>query len=111
MPDNYRDDVKEVLDKLLIDMPGVSVGKAFGYPAYKVNRKVFCFVGGAGIAVKLPVERVSELIEAEDTMSAFEPRTGSVWKEWVSIDRTDAEDYRADVALFEEAIGFVAAKS
>jgi hypothetical protein len=32
-------------------MPG---GKAFDYPAYKVNGKGFAFLGSAGAAVKLP---------------------------------------------------------
>jgi hypothetical protein len=27
---------------------------------------------------------------------------------WVSIDRADADDYQADLALIEEAIAFVA---
>lgn len=105
--DDYRDDVKALMDEMLLRIPGVSGGKAFGYPAYKVGGKVFLFVGGAGIAVKLPVERVGALIAANDAMYLFEPVEGRVWKSWVSIDHANVDDYAQHEALLEEAIAFV----
>ena len=108
MADNYRDDHKTVMDGLLLGMPGVKGGRAFGYPAYKIGGKVFCFVGGEGISVKLPLERVGELIASGPPFSPFEPVEGTVWKSWVSIDRADSDAYRADMAILEEAVGFVA---
>jgi len=38
------------------------VGKAFGYPDYKVNGKIFAFVGERGIALKFPAEQVKALL-------------------------------------------------
>lgn len=108
MPMNRRfnPDIKAALDVLLLDIPGVSEGKSFGYPAYKVNGKVFAWVGGDGIGLKLPRPRVEALIAADDAISPFEPVEGTVWKAWVSIDRAP-DAYAGDMPLFEEAIAFV----
>lgn len=108
MPENYRDDHKAVLDALLLDMPGVTGGKAFGYPAYKIGGKVFCFVGGDGISIKLPKGHVDALISEGGAFGPFEPVEGTVWKSWVSIDRDTSEDYRGDIDLLEESVSFVA---
>jgi predicted DNA-binding protein (MmcQ/YjbR family) len=108
---NYRDDHKQVLDELLLPMPGVQGGKAFGYPAYKVNGKVFAFVGGGGIALKLPPERVAALLAEQGAYQPFEPAAGRVWKQWISIDRDRSPDYRTDLPLMEESHGFVAEQS
>ena len=104
----FREDHKAVLDALLLDMPGVKDGKSFGHPAYKIGRKVFCFVGGEGIGIKLPADRVTALINQDEAFSVFEPVEGTVWKEWVSIDRVNSDDYRNDIALLEESLQFVA---
>ena len=98
---------KAVLDGLLLGMPGVKASKAFGYPTYKVNGRVFAFVG-TGVSLKLPATRVQELIAAHPDMKPFEVAEGVVWREWVSIQRPDSEDYAQDVDLFEESSQFVA---
>ncbi len=107
MADNFREDVKGTLDKLVLDMPGVIVGKAFGYPAYKVRGKVFAFVGGDGIAIKLPEKTVQDLIDTHDFAVPFSPAEGIVWKQWVSIAHDDANDYRERIDLIEDAVQFV----
>ncbi|MEO8606867.1 MAG: MmcQ/YjbR family DNA-binding protein [Chloroflexota bacterium] len=98
---------KAVLDSLLLGMPGVKDSKAFGYPAYKVNGRVFAFVG-TGVSLKLPATRVQELLAAHPDMKPFEVADGVVWREWVSIQRPNSEDYAQDVDLFEESSQFVA---
>lgn len=99
---------KAKIDELLLVIPGVKGGKAFGYPAYKINGKVFAFVGGQGISLKLPAERARALIEAQPgVVRVFEPADGIIWKEWVTIEREHPEDYEQDVLLFEESVEFV----
>ena len=97
---------KTALDKLLLRMPHVAAGKAFGYPAYKANGTVFAFVEAAGIALKLPEARIRELVAAKRPMKWFEPVKGMIWGEWAFIQRTKSNDYWQDLALFEEAIHF-----
>jgi hypothetical protein len=105
---NYDLDKKAIMDSLLLGIPGVKGSKAFGYPAYKVNGKVFAFVGSRGVAIKLPFTRVQELIAAKEGMKPFEVADGVVWREWVSIDHSQSEDYAQDIELFEESVSFVA---
>ncbi|GAB4515531.1 MAG: hypothetical protein OHK0046_19240 [Anaerolineae bacterium] len=108
--DNYSTAHKAVIDALVSNMPNVVVGKAFGYPAYKINGKVFAFVGSAGVALKLPEARVQELIQNHEHMHSFEPSPGTVWREWVSIDREKPTDHQQDMDLLEESMQFVLTK-
>jgi hypothetical protein len=108
MASKYRTDHKEVLDELLLVMPGVTGGKAFGYPAYKFGKKIFCFVGSSGVTIKLPEVRVAELIaENPGEMHIFSPADGYLWKGWLLIDRDDSEDFHQDRGLFDEAVAYV----
>ncbi len=102
----YDEQRKTKMDELLLVMPGVKASKAFGYPAYKINGKIFAFVGSKGVAIKLPASRVKELID-DQAMKPFEVAEGNVWKEWLSIHRDDATDYEQDVGLFEESVEFL----
>jgi hypothetical protein len=108
MNNSHDPQIKAVIDELLLAIPGVEGGKAFGYPAYKINGKVFLFVGGPGIAIKLPVDRVAALIDSGPEFHAFEPVEGTVWREWVSIDLDAADAYRQHEGLFLESLDFVA---
>ncbi len=108
METNYRDDIRAALDTFLIGIPGVKGGKAFGYPAYKVNGKIFCFVGGEGISLKLGEARVRELIAEQPNMSVLEVTEGTRWKAWLKIKGLPPEAYEEYFPLFEEAISLVA---
>jgi hypothetical protein len=104
---NHNETHKTVMDSLVLGMPGVKGSKAFGYPAYKVNGKVFAFVGSNGVAIKLPAARVQELIAAHTDAKPFEVADGVVWREWVSLQHAVSDDYAQDIDLFEESVQFV----
>ena len=104
----YQPGHKAILDDILLPVPGVKGGKMFGYPGYKVNNKVFAFVGGPGIALKLPAARVQQLIVENEAMLAFEPVEGTVWREWVSIHHDDSDAFQRYDDLYHESIEFVA---
>lgn len=103
---NYDPDHKAMLDDILLAIPNVKAGKAFGYPAYKVNGKVFAFVGGEGMSFKLGEERAADLIASDARFRVFEPVDGLRWKAWVTIEPSDAADYQALEPLFLESIEF-----
>jgi hypothetical protein len=103
----FKENHKMALDEVLLTMPGIKGGKAFGYPAYKVNGKVFAFVCGDGIALKLPEKRVIEMIENNDHAKPFQPVEGVYWREWVAIAPPTTDTYQAYIPLFEESIQFV----
>lgn len=104
----YDPEVKAALDKILLHIPGVQSSKAFGYPAYKINGKVFAFAGSKGASVKLPKTRVRELLDAGGAARPFEAAEGVVWKEWVLLELPTVEMYRNYSGLFDEAIQYVA---
>lgn len=108
MADNYRDDHKAMIDSLVLGMPGVKGSKAFGYPAYKVNGKIFAFVGGGGMILKLGERRVQEVVVSRPACKVFEVTDGVYWQAWLNIDHADSEDFVGDLDLIEEAVGFVA---
>ncbi|HUN05341.1 MAG TPA: hypothetical protein PLQ56_02010 [Aggregatilineales bacterium] len=108
MADNYRDDHKAMIDSLVLGMPGVKGSKAFGYPAYKVNGKIFAFVGGEGVILKLGERRVQEVVASRPACKVFEVTDGVYWQAWLNIDHADSEDFIGDLDLIEEAVGFVA---
>lgn len=109
---DYRPEHKTMMDDLLLDIPGVKGGQAFGYPAYKINGRIFAFVGGRGISIKLPKPRVEELIaEGAPQMQPCEVAEGVIWREWLIINHDDPAAYRDDLTLLEEAAAFVAEKA
>ncbi len=103
----YDPDQKAVMDALLLAVPGVKGGKAFGYPAYRIHNKIFAFVGGRGVAIKLPEAQVKALVAQGDPMHPFSPAEGIIWREWLSIQRAVPADYAQDLPLFEESLQFV----
>jgi hypothetical protein len=63
--------------------PTTKHGK-FGSTALKVNGKIFAFLSQGDLVVKLPGERVAELINA-GTGKPYDARRGKVMKEWIAI--------------------------
>ena len=102
----YDEQRKAKMDEMLLVMPGVKASKAFGYPAYKINGKIFAFVGSKRVAIKLPAPRVKDLINGQ-AMKPFEVAEGNIWREWLSIQRDSFEEYEQDAGLFEESVEFL----
>ena len=80
-----------------------SAGGKFGASALKVDGRIFAMLSGGELVVKLPRERVDELVAA-GTGKPFDAGRGRVMKEWVAIapDRS-----RRWAALAREARAFV----
>ena len=105
---HYQPEIKAVVDGMALGMPGVTVGSAFGHPAYKVNGKVFAVVGMNGVAIKLPKERVQALItEHPAYMTIFKPDGQRLWREWLSLELDDPQGYEQYTGLLEESVSFV----
>lgn len=67
---------------------------------------MFAGVYEDGATVKLPEDRVAELLN-EEGMSEFRPMEKHTMKNWVLIRREAPEDFTGDKALFEEALEYV----
>jgi hypothetical protein len=103
-PNNkYRAELVPILDSMLLRIPFVKRGSAFGYPSYTANDKTFVFVGWGGIAIKLNNKRVESLLKEDSNMRPFYPAGGLLWKGWIELDLQNAEDYRNYAVLLEES--------
>jgi hypothetical protein len=74
-------------------------GKGFGASGLKVGGKLFAMVSKGELVLKLPRERVGELI-ASGEGTRFDPGHGRLMKEWVTIAPDRGKDW---LGLAEEA--------
>lgn len=105
MKAKYSAEHKKTLDKLLLGLPGVRTGSMFGYPCYKVGRKMFCCVYDPGVALKLPKPQVEELLKKRGNVPfvVMDKRM----KEWVMLVRKDSRSYAKLCTLFLDSLQFV----
>jgi hypothetical protein len=98
--------IKTVVDEMLT-MPGIKAGSAFGYPAYKINGKVFAFVGEKGLMLKLPAGRIQSALEQHPSASILEVQPGVFWREWLHFQDENPQDLRHYLGLVEESLAYV----
>ncbi len=67
-----------------VDAPEVARAKGFGSKGLKVARKMFAFESKSRLVVKLPRERVDELVSSGKG-ERFDPGHGRLMKEWLAI--------------------------
>ena len=83
--------------------PEITIARMFGGSALKAQNKVFaCFYKGR-LVLKLPANRVNELV-ATGNAEHFDSGTGRPAKEWVAIDAVRGDEWPA---LAGEARTFV----
>ena len=105
MPDP---DLVATLSQLLTALPDVSEVRTENHGTFLINKKVFAFTrsgGGGGVALKLPRERIAELLHKEE-FSTFTMGTRAM-KEWVLLTHERPSSYKKNLPLFKEAIAFV----
>jgi hypothetical protein len=85
------------------DVSGVSRRRMFSSEnAFAVNGKIFAMLTRGTFVVKLPKERVDDLVEAGKG-KRFDPGHGRVMKEWIAVEAGDLPW----VALAKEAHSYV----
>ena len=97
------------LVKYFLATPGVTQeGRGFGSQSLRVGGSIFALFSSRGeFVVKLPRQRVKELVESGDG-HAFDPGHGRLMKEWLALRRESRRDWKA---LAGEAKAYVASKS
>ena len=92
------------------DIPGVSFGsatnKGFGRDALKVDGMIFAMLVRDKLVVKLPRQRVDELI-AWRQGERFDPGHGRLMREWIVAEPTSSDRWHA---LARESLEFVGSK-
>jgi hypothetical protein len=102
----FNPEHKEVLDTLLLQIPGVVAGRMFGYPAYYVHGKLFACIYGEGVGIKVP-EKVAGSLVGREGIVRFQPRGRKPMKEWIQINRKRSEDYLMDQEILKISIDYV----
>ena len=84
---------------------GVTVGggRGFGSDALQVEGRIFAMVSGGRLVLKLPAQRVADLIASGDG-APFDAGKGRPMREWVALAQDAAVPWEA---LGEEALTFV----
>lgn len=100
---------KAQIDALLLTLPGASARKISGLDAYFVNDKMFACISGSGIGLRLPVATATELQFSRDNVVPFQPGGMASSREWVQINRAEADEYQQDLELFRASLEFVKA--
>ena len=111
MTDAASGEALEAFERLagrFVSEAGVSRGTGFGSsPGLRVHGKIFAMLAGDALVVKLPRDRVDQLV-ASGAGARFDPGHGRVMKEWVTLPVTRADDWER---LAAEAFAFVASRS
>ena len=94
----------------LSDVPGVFFGsatnKGFGRDALKIDGKIFAMLVQDKLVVKLPRQRVDELIASRHG-ERFDPGHGRLMREWIAAEPTSTDLWQA---LARESLEFVSSK-
>jgi signal-transduction protein with cAMP-binding, CBS, and nucleotidyltransferase domain len=75
---SFNFDHKAVLDEMLLTLPEVRAGKMFGYPAYFAGEKCCSCVYENGVSLKIPEERVKQLLVSDPNFAPFIPMGGGL---------------------------------
>ncbi len=68
----------------------------------KIRKKMFAFFGKGYIVLKLPKERVEELLNSAEGLP-YDPGNGKIMKEWVIISVQQSDKW---ISLSKEAMSF-----
>jgi hypothetical protein len=83
---------------------GVTAGTGFGKTeGLRISGKIFAMLAGGELVVKLPKERVDELVDA-GVAKRFDAEKGRPMKEWASVAPSASRRWKA---LVDEARAFV----
>jgi len=97
---------KEVLDSVLLQIPGVVAGRMFGYPAYYTDKKLFACIYGEGVGIKIP-DKVADSLVGRKGIVRFQPMGRKPMKEWIQIIHERSEDYMTDQDILKISIDYV----
>jgi hypothetical protein len=100
-----KHDLTTILGSMLEDIPQVHTGKHLNHTNFLVGNKVFVFIQGESVVLKLPKERAKELLDKKQASQLVMGKRAM--KEWVVITHQHPEEYQQDEKLFKEAIAFV----
>jgi TfoX/Sxy family transcriptional regulator of competence genes len=104
---NVQELFDQVAERLVAERAEVEKARMFASDGLKTRGKFFAMVSKGDLVVKLPAERVDELVES-GAGQRFDPGHGRLMKEWAALQPVDE---KACEAYVEEARNFVASQA
>lgn len=104
---SYDPDIKDVLDSFLLGVPGVQVGRMYGYPAYYYGGKLFALMGDKGVGIKVPEDLAQNLLQRGDCLP-FDAPASNETTIWVQLTKRFPADFVNEQAVFRASLEFVA---
>jgi hypothetical protein len=98
----------DVSARLLEEDPGLDQGRMMRAEGLKTSGKFFAFVVDGALVVKLPAERVGDLVASGEGRPFESGRR--VMKEWVSLQPADEESCAAHVLDARDFVAALAAR-
>jgi hypothetical protein len=100
-----RADLEEWADRVFSGELRCAKRKTFSSPSWYRGKKMLAFLHGDALGIKLPPERVLEMIASDpDVFGPFNPGRDVIMRNWLMITRPEAEEYEQDRPLIEEAL-------
>ncbi|HTW90953.1 MAG TPA: hypothetical protein VMH22_04525 [bacterium] len=96
---------KQVMDEMLLRLPGARPGKMFGFPGYWTRGKLFACLYGPGVGFKLPPSVAAQTLE-KPGFAPFTPR-GKQMAAWVMYTPKRPGDLRRLETLLRESLDYV----
>jgi hypothetical protein len=87
-------------------LPKTTVVRKPSGAMFQAGTKIFAFTRPDGVAMKLPQERIAQLVESRD--ASFLVMGTKTMREWVLMRYYEPGEYMKDGELFNEAMKFVA---
>jgi len=104
----YNQDVKSIMDEILLKFPEVVAGKMFGYPACYLNKKIIGRIYADSVGLKVPETMAKGLLENAH-ITHFQPLGRRKMREWIQINHMDPKDYFLDQSIFEASVTYLRA--
>ena len=101
----YRNEVLFAVSELLSDIPDVRKGRMFGYPAFYVGRRMFAYLYGEGVGLKLPQAQAQAQLHDGHALP-FQPYGKAKMREWIELRHGEVRDYWRDRKLFLDAVAY-----
>lgn len=103
----YWPDLKNEVDKILLQNPLVKAGKMFGYPAYYVNGKLAICHYDNGLALKLPAEAVLKLKSYTILSEPFCPMGKKMGDNWIILFPKTPEEIKEYEEILIDSVLFL----
>lgn len=102
----FNEDNKKVLDEIFGGLPGVRLGKAFGYLGYYLGKKMIACVYEEGLGIKVPSDLAQKLL-ADGRSLPFKPYGRHTMRQWVFVVHENPEDYKKDMDIISAAVEYI----